>query len=156
MGVQSPWVQRSLKAQLLLHPLQWEALFVRSTQTLPQRVSPFWHWRILQVPATQSSRSSHTLPQKPQLVLSLLRSTHVPLQSACPSGHCLKVLQTPPIQLSPAAHALLQRLQCSLDVFRFTHTVVFPLEQAVRPPLHLHCPPEQVCVALQTKPQTPQ
>jgi hypothetical protein len=57
------------------------------------------------------------VPQLPQLLKSVIRSTHAPLQFIIPLGHW----QTPPEQVMPPVHRCPQAPQLFESDCRFTH-----------------------------------
>jgi hypothetical protein len=87
-----------LSSQTVVHEPQWRESVVTSTQVPPQ----FWvpaavhestHWAAL-----QTCSAVHWLPQVPQLVDSVWRSTQTEPQSVWPLGHALP---EPPVPLPP-------------------------------------------------------
>ena len=99
-------------------------------------MQPKTHFPFVQV-AVPLGTGLQTLPQLPQLRVSLCGLTHVPLQvSGLPAGqrHCA------PEQLAPAgdAHALPHIPQLPLSLFVLTHLP----EQQVCPPPHAGPPPQ--------------
>lgn len=102
------------------------------------------------------SRRSQTVPQRPQLDRSLLRSTQAPLQLVCRDGQACTQLPALHATLPPvgAAQALPQRPQFDALVLRFTHAP----PQLVRPAVQVttQVPAAQTCPLAQTLPQRPQ
>jgi hypothetical protein len=90
----------------LSHSPQWRGSRVRSAQRLPhcERVSGHTH-----APATQREPPVQVMPQPPQLVGDVCRSTHEPAQLVVPSGH--SALQLPAAHASVAAHAVVHAPQ---------------------------------------------
>jgi hypothetical protein len=134
-------------------PPQLLLLELRSTQALPQMVSPVGHWH---APLPQVAPGGQTLLQAPQLLTSTARSLQTPLQQLRPVWQTWP--QAPQLLMSVPVlvHAPLQsvwpegQLQTPLTQLR-------PVEQAGPAP-HWHFPAKQLsaAVAEQTLPQPPQ
>lgn len=113
----------------------------------PQMTSLLGHaWHRL---PTQDAPAAQEIPQAPQCVAVLVRSTHVPLQSVVPAGqwHC------PEMQLAPVEQALPQVPQLLASLLVLTQPV---LGQAIRLPVQVHAPVTQVAPVPHTLPQVPQ
>jgi len=85
------------------HPLQFRLLLVRSTQLLPQRVSPVGQ---RQAPLPHTWPSGQRRPHIPQLLMSAIRLVQpVPAQKLCPE---MGQVHTPVRHASPGLHARAQ------------------------------------------------
>jgi hypothetical protein len=121
---------------------------------LPLQLTQFGeHELIWQIPLTHdefAKKLQHLLPQAPQLLKSLCRSTHAPEQSVSPLGHP----HVPPLQTWPVPQAWPQLPQLPASVWRSTH----PLEQSVRPGAHCaaHAPAEHTSLVAHRWPHVPQ
>jgi hypothetical protein len=88
------------------------------------------HWHVL-MPAScavQRLGALQTVPHMPQLLLLVVRSTQMPLQSEKPLGH----LQVPAWHVSPPVHVVPHLPQSVVLVCRSTHAV--PQALSVAPP----------------------
>jgi hypothetical protein len=86
------------------------------------------------------------VPQAPQLLESVWRSTHAPLHNVCPVE---QVVHTPLMQLWPVP----QQTPPSQHACVWGQHVVPPLGQKADPVGHWHVPPAQLVPPLQTLPQ---
>jgi hypothetical protein len=111
----------------------------RSVHVVPlQQVSP--NAAVQQAPWQQvlPAEEGQTLPQAPQLLVLVLRSTQEPLQRVWPVGQP----HTPFVQLCPLGHKLPQAPQLVASVFRSVQVqqphLVVPAGQSTvqRPPAH--------------------
>jgi hypothetical protein len=118
------------------------------------------HVEAMHAPATQLSPDGHTLPHAPQLLGSLVRSTHLPLQTV--PVHVEEV-HSPATQLSPAGQTVphAPQLLGSSAVSTSQPSAACP-SQSARPGAQStmwHCPAVQAAIelgVLQTSPHEPQ
>jgi hypothetical protein len=119
---------------------QLAALVARSAQTPPQSVVPLGQ---AQAPLEQMRLPAQSSEQKPQLFLSVRRSTHELLHLARPDPHVIE--QVPVLHTEPPMQAVPQLPQSMALVWRLTHVrrpmkpvhAVSPAGQAQVPPVHV-------------------
>jgi hypothetical protein len=99
-------------------------------------------------PAVQLCVEVQTVPQAPQLVVSLAVSTHTPLHEVVPEGH----RQRPVEHDVPAGQRVPQAPQLFESVAVFTQVV----PQVTLPAGHVHAPAVHTCEGPQVTPQAPQ
>jgi hypothetical protein len=150
------FTQTSCPAHTWAQNPQLSLSFWRFTQLLPQRASPEPH-AAEQVPLEQTWPAAQRLPQVPQLVVLVSRSTQVvippmpmPVQAVSPAGQ--PAAQAPLTQVWAAVQRLPQEPQfrASLPV-----SVQIPL-QLVSPPPQAQAPFVQLAPVPHTVPQAPQ
>jgi hypothetical protein len=100
------------------------------------------------VPLEQDEVPGHTVPQAPQLLLSVAVFTHAPPHEVVPAGQA----QAPAAQLVPPVQALPQAPQLALSVDVSTQAP----PQAVVPAGQVHTPATQDLPPVQALPQAPQ
>jgi hypothetical protein len=131
---------------------QLAALDVRSAQTPAQSVVPLGQ---AQSPFEQVRLLAQICEQKPQLSLSVRRSTHWLPHLASPDPQVIE--QVPVLQTSPPVHRLPHVPQLAALVWRSTHSEL-PMKpvHSDSPVGHEQVPPEQLPPAGQAFPQLPQ
>ena len=100
-------------------------------------------------PGVQRFGGLQTVPQAPQLLLLIVVSTQMPLQSVSPAGH----LHWPAWHVSPPVQALPHLPQSRRLACRLTHEAPHAVSDAS---VHVQAPVVQVWVAPQRFPQVPQ
>jgi hypothetical protein len=100
--------------------------------------------------STQLAPTGQVLPQVPQLLSSVSKSTHLPLQSVSPNGHS----QEPSTQLALSGHALPQVPQLLSSESKFTHAPLHSVSPDGHWQLSLtHWPPNGQQTGLRAVPQ---
>ena len=118
----------------------------------PQAVRPDGQ-SMPQAPIRHDAGVGQTLPQVPQLVVSLVVSVHVPLQTMKPAGQPTAA-QTPALQRWPAGHALPHDPQWAL--LFMTSAQALPHIICVAGHISVHAPLAQSWPCGQRLPQAPQ
>jgi hypothetical protein len=144
-----PPVQAVPPVHVMPHEPQLFGSVVTSTQLAPQSVWPAGH-AATQAPIEHTWSAPQTLLQAPQLLTSVLVSTHTPLQLVCG----LAQPQVPPRHVVPLAHTIPHDPQFELSDFKSTHDAA----HALRPVPHIasHLPALHTCIAVHAVPHAPQ
>jgi hypothetical protein len=145
-SLQRPPQQRLPAGQVVVQAPQAAGSEARLRQVPPQSVSPGGQ---TQTPPWQILPPVHTLPQLPQLLVSLVWFVLVLAQTV---GNCGGQTQTPPWQIRRPVHTLPQLPQFWSSVARLRQVP----PQSVRPGGQTQTPPWQILPPVQTLPQLPQ
>lgn len=107
------------------------ALATVVVQTVPQLPQLLTVFSGVQTPLQQPWPFPHRVPQAPQLLLSLFRSTHVPPHRTCPVGHPDPAAWHTPLWHScPCGQGFPHRPQFRRSVCKFTHSLLQQLVPA--------------------------